>query len=335
MDHAIDAFDRNFRLISNATINYGKLGREKRTLPTIRGRIQLLDSYWERAQEAAALLERWASDEERSTLDYFTENLLDTCEELYLAAFDFFQEELSTAAASNSTTTDVTSRSSSGVSSFQIELPPIQLPTFSGAATEWVSFRDLFTSLIIVPTHLSDTQRLHYLLSCVRDEAARLISHIRINEANFKVAWDLLLTQYDNNRAVINAHFSELFSIPAVTKDVLPGLRTLRSQFSSSVNALRSLGRQVDEWNDILVYFATKKLDRGSLTRWETQLATATSYPDLETFLSFLDTRIRGLSACETQPLSNPADSKSGTATSSAPSKVAKSTNSKKVQAPC
>jgi len=227
MDHAINAFDRNFRLISNAAVNYGKLGRKKRTLPTIRGRIQLLDSYWERAQEAAALLERWASDEERRTLDYFTENLLDTCEEVYLAAFDFFQEELSTAAVSNPIATDSTPRSSSGVSSFQIELPPIQLPTFCGAATKWVSFREfLFTSLIIMPTHLSDTQRLHYLLSCVRDEAARLLSHIRINEANFKVAWDLLLTQYDNNRAAINAHFSQLFSIPAVTKDVLPGLRT-------------------------------------------------------------------------------------------------------------
>jgi len=107
----------------------------------------------------------------------------------------------------------------------------------------------------------------------------------------------------------------------------------MRSQFSSSINALKSLGRQVDDWN-ILVYLATTKLDKGSLTRWETQLATTTAYPDLETILFFLDTRIRGLSACETQTSSNPADSKSENAKSSASSKAAKSTK-KCTGAPC
>lgn len=118
-------------------------------------------------------------------MQYFTENVFDLCEEQYFVSYDFFQEELDAAPTMNTT---VASDSSFSVSPFQIELSPIQLPTFPGEATKWVSFQDLFTLLIITPMHLSDTQHLHYLLNCVRDEATKLISYIRINDANFKVA---------------------------------------------------------------------------------------------------------------------------------------------------
>ena len=46
-------------------------------------------------------------------------------------------------------------------------LPPIALPKFSGEYTEWPSFRDLFTSLVIGNATLSFTTRLQYLHSAV------------------------------------------------------------------------------------------------------------------------------------------------------------------------
>ncbi|XP_055591358.1 uncharacterized protein LOC129743387 [Uranotaenia lowii] len=53
----------------------------------------------------------------------------------------------------------------------RVKLPDIQLPRFGGKIREWVTFRDMFTSLINNHSQLSQIDKFSYLRSSVTDEA--------------------------------------------------------------------------------------------------------------------------------------------------------------------
>ena len=57
-----------------------------------------------------------------------------------------------------------------------VKLPPISLPTFDGKCEQWVPFYDTFKYLIHFDTSLSDTQKLFYLKSSLKGEAAGILS---------------------------------------------------------------------------------------------------------------------------------------------------------------
>lgn len=84
-------------------------------------------------------------------------------------------------------------------------LPRIKLPTFSGEYQTWKSFHDLFTSMIRNNPALSTVEKMHYLKTCVTGEAARLVSNLSISGDNFSIAWELLVSRYENKRFLITA----------------------------------------------------------------------------------------------------------------------------------
>lgn len=76
----------------------------------------------------------------------------------------------------------------------------INLPKFSGEFTEWETFRDHFNSIVVDQTELWDITRMHYLLSCLKDEANDLVKiSLPITGTNFKVAWTILHLCYNNH----------------------------------------------------------------------------------------------------------------------------------------
>lgn len=81
-----------------------------------------------------------------------------------------------------------------------LKLKPIEIREFSGDIKAWPTFSQLFSSLII----LCDIQKMQYLKSSVRGDAAKLISNLEITNDNFSLAWQLLNNRYDNKRALCN-----------------------------------------------------------------------------------------------------------------------------------
>lgn len=67
-------------------------------------------------------------------------------------------------------------------------LPRIKLPSFSGDYDSWRSFHDLFSSLVRNNDDLSNVEKMHYLKTCVTDEAARLVGSLNISGDNFNIA---------------------------------------------------------------------------------------------------------------------------------------------------
>ncbi|XP_058456813.1 uncharacterized protein LOC131434176 [Malaya genurostris] len=93
-----------------------------------------------------------------------------------------------------------------------VRLPQITLPKFSGNMDEWISFRDLYTSLIHWQTELPDVEKLHYLRSQLQGEALAVIEALPITSANYLTAWELLVKRYSNLK-IIKRKQIQAFSI--------------------------------------------------------------------------------------------------------------------------
>lgn len=118
--------------------------------------------------------------------------------------------------------------------------------------------------------------------------------------ANFEVAWDLLVTQYDNKIALTNAHLNALFSIEPIKKESPTLLRMLRNTIKKHIGALSQLGRHTAGYDDILINRAVALLDSRTKRDWELSLAARTDYPSFDDFDKFLSERIHVLDSLGT-----------------------------------
>uniref|UniRef100_UPI0014396F16 uncharacterized protein LOC117165592 n=1 Tax=Bombus vancouverensis nearcticus TaxID=2705178 RepID=UPI0014396F16 len=73
-----------------------------------------------------------------------------------------------------------------------VDLPRIQLPTFSGAYEDWPGFADQFRSTVHDNPRIDDCKRLMYLRSCLKHGAALAIASLSNAAANYAVAWEIL-----------------------------------------------------------------------------------------------------------------------------------------------
>lgn len=100
----------------------------------------------------------------------------------------------------------------------QSHMPKINLPPFDRNYSEWETFRDRFSALIIKNTSLSDFARMHYLASSLKGRTLDSISNISITADNFSLCWNTL-KRFENKRRLIASHFSTLFGLSVLNKE--------------------------------------------------------------------------------------------------------------------
>ncbi|XP_051159332.1 uncharacterized protein LOC127291126 [Leptopilina boulardi] len=181
--------------------------------------------------------------------------------------------------------------------SSSVKLPRITIPTFSGSYCEWLTFRDLFKSLVIDNDRLSDAERLHYLKSSLKGEALIIAQNQPGTDGNFQNICENLETRYSNSKVLIYEYLKKIVELPPVTSDWLNNLKTMRNVVITATSALKSLKRPIDEGNDLLVFMLINKLDKISRDQWELSISEETDPPSLDQFVKFLDSRIRALEA--------------------------------------
>lgn len=182
------------------------------------------------------------------------------------------------------------------ISHFNIKLPQINLPEYSGSYDKWVQFHDTFESLINKNPLLSKIQKFYYLQAALKGEAAQVIESLTVSEANYEVAWKLLTERFQNKRAIINAHIKGIFDLPNLIKESHVSLRTFLDTFLRHFRSLSSLGENVKEWNTILIYLLNTKLDVVSKREWETFIKDKTTLT-VDDFTEFLSQRCRIIEA--------------------------------------
>lgn len=129
----------------------------------------------------------------------------------------------------------------------QFPLPKLDLPTFSGAYVEWLSFRDAFIAVIYDDDTIPRIQNLRYLRSFLKDDAARVIENLETTERNYEIAWELLKDRFDNHRITIQNHMQSLFDLPRVSRESSVSMRKLLDDALRHIRALTVLDQPVDK----------------------------------------------------------------------------------------
>ena len=114
-----------------------------------------------------------------------------------------------------------------------------------------------------------NTQKFHYLLSCVEGEASSSIPNLNIFNENYTIAWDILITRYDNNRIIIENHLKCLFQLNETKHENAKDLRHLQTEINKHIGALKALIEPVEHWNSILLYLIYFKFDNSTKKEWK------------------------------------------------------------------
>ena len=141
----------------------------------------------------------------------------------------------------------------------KLRSPKLNLPTFSGSYTEWMSFFDLFNAAVNSNTQLSVSEKLNYLRACLKGDAAKLICSVAITDANYAIALCLLTDRYANKRSIVQAHLQSIWSQSSMKVESASGLRKLLEVTNEHLRSLKELGQPTDQWDSLLVFWLSEK----------------------------------------------------------------------------
>ncbi|GAB1860679.1 Gag-pol polyprotein [Camponotus japonicus] len=305
-------------LITVATDLYGKiarthdnllkLGAAKITVGAVEARLQSLEKYWSKFDthndELLNYLDQIADSE------YLRLDIPALAEEAYLSNKGMLLDLLHSLKTEEKEAATKAREPSSQAP--RTTLPRIQLPPFSGLYQDWPSFRDLFNSIIGQDTAISQVEKLHYLRTCLKGEAALLVGDLPVTGENFTRAWTELTRHYENKRLLVRSYLSRFSSLPMLKGESASELRKLLHGVINTVNSLESIGRPITSSEDYFVYSVTEKLDPRSRREWEHSVKGTTEPPSYSTLRSFLEERLQTLEALQpSKATPEPAASKS------------------------
>lgn len=78
-------------------------------------------------------------------------------------------------------------------------LPRIDIPKFNGSPADWLSFKDLFSSLILANPTLTSVEKLQYLKTSLIGSTSHLLKNTTLTADNFQKAWDALIATRIND----------------------------------------------------------------------------------------------------------------------------------------
>lgn len=179
----------------------------------------------------------------------------------------------------------------------RVKVKAIEPPEFSGELEDWISFRDLFKSLIIDNKSFTDIHLLQYLRGACKGKAAELIQDIAIANGNFTVAWEALKERFENKRLLVARMVDRIIELPAMTIECPIQLAKIVDGANQTLRALEVLERPVKEWDDWLVRVIIRKLDFNTRISWEKAVGTSTEPSTYDQLKQHLNGQLRTLEA--------------------------------------
>lgn len=200
--------------------------------------------------------------------------------------------------ASPSTSAGVTYSATAVSPLSDLKLPRMNMPVFSGNYLEWQSFFDLFDSLVHKNPTLKNSQKLYFLKMNLAGEAASLISHLKIEDANYESALQKLKSRYDKPREIANQHIKRFLAQPTLTTSSAHGLRSLHDVSDEVIRALETMNRE--DRNTWLLFILIEKVDADTKQLWCQKIAEMDETSiTLECFLKFVESRSFALQSAQ------------------------------------
>lgn len=179
----------------------------------------------------------------------------------------------------------------------QVRLPKLDLKTFDGNSSQWVSFINLFDTAIHKNMNISNVTKFQYLLSVLSGEPLSLVKSLNITEANYDVAYKLLHDRYHNPRRLTTLHLNQILDLPDVVATSIKTLRLFINLFHEHTQALKALDCDItSENNPLLSAFILRKMDHELRCKLEVYRShnvnegpTENSLPKVKTIIDFLN----------------------------------------------
>ncbi|XP_055645119.1 uncharacterized protein LOC129780856 [Toxorhynchites rutilus septentrionalis] len=185
-----------------------------------------------------------------------------------------------------------------------VRLPQIRLQTFNGDIDEWISFRDLFISVIHSKPDLPEVEKLHYLKGCLIGEPRNLIDPLQITTTNYHIAWEMLLKRYNDSKQLRRRQVQSLFSLPTINKESIAELHELLEGFERTVQTLDQIIQQVEYKDLLLVNILTSRLDPVTRRGWE-EFTASKERDTVADLTEFIRRRIHVLESMPMKTVSN------------------------------
>jgi len=165
------------------------------TSTRIRSRIASLKEDWEKfsvVNDAICIAIKELSVEDQIQVQqhpFLQDNTFTTTKEAFLNSL----EKMTTLLDNEATTSENTTSGQMALQvattmpyAYQYRLPRIDLPKFDGTPSKWLSFKDLFNSLVTANPTLSAVEKLQYLKTSIVGSAAHLLSNTALTADNFQ-----------------------------------------------------------------------------------------------------------------------------------------------------
>nr|XP_049463472.1 uncharacterized protein LOC125906847 [Anopheles coluzzii] len=251
-------------------------------------RLSNLEAVWKAYEAAQLKLESYEED------DKLLNELFDARNAFYdrYCSAKGFLTSRKTMAVSDLDVTDT----GKGTNLANLRLPKLDLPTFDGNTTDWLSFKDRFVSMIHEAEDMPSVMKLQYLLSVLKGEVSKRFQHVQLTADNYSITWQALLDRYDNKRALKREYFKALHAILPMKGESTEELRRVFDEFTRLTQGMSALKEPIGQWDTPLCNLLFYKLDGRTLLAWEEY--TSKDQEDLYTKLQeFLQRRLRILSA--------------------------------------
>lgn len=181
-----------------------------------------------------------------------------------------------------------------GSISSSVNLPKLNIPSFTGDISDWKAFHDLFKALIIDNKQISDVEKFVYLKSALKNEPLNLINNLKLTNDNFKTAITILEERYGNKHLIINNHIRKLLDTPQITKCNANNLREFLTHVKQHLHSLENLNVPIASWDLLLIFIFAQKLDFHTRQAFELD-KNSTTLPTLTEFYNFLEKRCTAL----------------------------------------
>lgn len=179
-----------------------------------------------------------------------------------------------------------------------VKYAKVNIPTFFGDSTEFQSFIDLFNAAVHNVESYSNSQKFQLLKRYLDGEAASLVRHLAITDANYEEAITRLKERYDRKKTIITAFIRKFMTIPRVSKISAASIRCCQDTADEVLRGLRALGDMAETRDWWLIYILVDKLDDETKTLWA-QETVASEKPTITDLFKFLDKRVDSLEAVQ------------------------------------
>lgn len=177
--------------------------------------------------------------------------------------------------------------STSSTPSFS-RLPEIPLPSFDGDFRYWPTFRDRFSALVDSRSDVSNIDKMHYLISCLKGAAADAVRSIPVSADNYSLVWSTLSARFYRPRLVATSLVDKLLQTSYMTQESHRELNEFVNSFTGNMSLLDAL--KIPDLGSFILFSIAFLLPVPTRKLFES--TTTSEYPSVAQLLKFVQTRV-------------------------------------------